>query len=1166
MQPRPLLRLLLLALLFLPFRPFAASAYEETRIVPNGTGKPIFQLHFLSAGEAFGSANPGETSTRPLTPQEKDATEQAARLWAEILGPGANNTSPASIVVGTNAEENAAAESKTNQAWQGGPWEGFSGLAGALIGDQAMNPPGVIVIGSLPLYSPAYPSPVATGASGSDMVAVLYHEIAHGLGIFSSAGESGEFSTSLSTWDKHLVDQYGTTVAPGMKIVLADPNDPSQAQSGDFIVGEGVESGVYFRGSYVSEVLAGAMDGKLTINGLEEDESGQLKPELSHIELARGLMSHQDYRNYTTFMEAELAVLQDLGHAIDRRNVYGFSVYDDGQTIVNTNGFFARTAQGDAYLTGAANTASYGVGLHIYGSGNDITQAADLLAGGTAGTGVRVDGSGNTLRVAPGVRVQADGAYGTGLLVAYGKEHTVISAGDVQALGYGGVAARFDFGHNTVGDANEYRGSYVHTVEGADGPLSGPDNAGFELNLDGALVDRFDVTGRLAGSAAAIFISENALVRNINIMRGASLSGAIVSKWDATNSSIQYTGPKEDLAVNLNFGLLPDATGAASTNPAAQAPDPSFNLRYDGAIKGPDSIRLGVRGGFLSFNGEADVLDVAVAEGATLGGNAVYTLTTLYDNNGASIFGNFINEGTLAPGNSIGTIQINGGYQQTATGRLAMEFDAAGNHDQLIVSGGDAILEGTLALSPMRDYYNQPLTLTLTDMVQVTNTLDAGSLSTEQMTSSLSPTLGMRLVQNGAGAASSFSLTPFRASDAYSRYALGDAETETARAIDTWAGQARGDARALMAALDFSAADGSGLNGAFQQLGPGLYALSGEASLSALRGVSNMLLFGHMPGSGERPSGLAGGAAINSDGSSDGSSASGSSARPGSNAGQRRFFASPLGGYGRNGASSGKWTSAYGGALAGLETELPQSSGMLTLGGHAAFTHRKDRFSGSGTNSATSESFFIGGHGRYDFSALPGSYAFGLLRLGVEHVEAQRSVDFNGYSRTAEADWLSPNLSALFGGGHDFRLGEISLGPVAWLDYSLSWRPDIRERGGEAIDLRLQSQTSQSLRSSLGGRFSAAIPTERLPLNAALTAVWNHEFLASYGTAKARFADMGGPSFARTAKVSVRDSASFALTLSGALSESLNLGLSGGVDAGGGNSAAWGGLRLDLTF
>lgn len=91
-----------------------------------------------------------------------------------------------------------------------------------------------------------------------------------------------------------------------------------------------------------------------------------------------------------------------IGYTIDRRNFYGSSLYGDDGIITNTQGYFLRNAAGTAYLEGQYNTASYGTGLHIYGSRNTVTQQADLLSGGLAGTGIRVDGEGNRLTIAQG--------------------------------------------------------------------------------------------------------------------------------------------------------------------------------------------------------------------------------------------------------------------------------------------------------------------------------------------------------------------------------------------------------------------------------------------------------------------------------------------------------------------------------------------------------------------------------------------------------------------------------------------------------------------------------------------------------------------------------------------------------------------------------------------
>src|SRR5690606_3783377 len=159
----------------------------------------------------------------------------------------------------------------------------------------------------------------------------------------------------------------------------------------------------------------------------------------------------------------------------------------------------------------------------IYGSGNTLYQRADLLTKGPGGAGVRVDGRANTLVIEPGARVHANGLNGRGVIVAYGRDHVLTQRGEVQALGERGVAVNFDFGSSSLGDDIEYRGSYIRSVDGERAPLLD--------ELQGALVERYDLTGSVAGSQAAILISRNALVNHIHVMRGARIQGDIVSHY-----------------------------------------------------------------------------------------------------------------------------------------------------------------------------------------------------------------------------------------------------------------------------------------------------------------------------------------------------------------------------------------------------------------------------------------------------------------------------------------------------------------------------------------------------------------------------------------------------------------------------------------------------------
>lgn len=1089
------------------FLPYSAGAYSVEDIV-TPKGDAYVRLHVYAPGES--STTFGATADAVLPLEEMDALKMGTLYWHSIIGDRASGPVPVIDLVPYSAmDDNASANSPTLNT--GDTWLGYALLNG-LSPEDASTPTALITIDRTSVVSEGWYTenlPVLPhNAMKSDLPGTMLHEMFHALGLFSSNGFENVFSQQgLSAWTLGLRDLYGTAARPGMTIAGLDfkTSSISPDENTFYMLNERF-GGAYFTGDHVAEVLNGALlswpDDSTTeavpglpVNGFEINEDGTLAPELSHIELQNSLMSHQPYRNWCTLMEAELAVVQDIGYSLDRRRFFGYSVYNSGtegnlRDFVNEHPFYERNSTGDGWLWGVPSTQSWGIGLHIYGNWNRIVQQADLLTEGDWGMGIRMDGVGNQLTIAPGVRVHADGTGGNALLVAYGRDHEITSRGDLQALGEDGVAARFDFGSNEMGDYLEYRGSYIRTFLYSNDALW--HNVQMLTALEGPLVSQFDVTGRLAGSAAAIYISPNALVRQINIMDGASILGDIVSEWNPAqplyNGTIVQAPKGTDLTTDLAFGRLPDADGKAT----AEA-DSTFALRYDGNIRGAASLRMNLIGGLLSFNGTADVLDATVAEGSVLAGNGVYMI----DAGG----GTLTNAGTLSPGNSIGTMTISGNYLQTATGRLLAEADVSGAFDQLAVSG-TARLAGRLAVDLAPGYY-----ATSTSFSPITAGAFEGSFAAENIVTP-TPTLSLASTRSNTRYAVSIA----RSTNAYSRYAESGNAASAGRALSS-AVDVRNDMQTLYTALDFSNPDGGTVRTALSQLSPDAYGNAALVSLDMHRMLSDLIL----PGTFSR--------APHKDG-------------------EWHVFVQPYAGTSDQPRGSvGGYDATNVGLISGAERSTLAG---LTLGGHVVFNHQS--MSGDTNGKLHGEGLYLGAQGRYAPADWNGWNVFGIGRVGAENWRMKRSVAFEGYNRENSKDWTGFSGTLRAGGGYEIEYETFAIEPFAALDYAFSSRPSLTENDGMGSRLHLGSKTYHSLRSSLGLRMN----TDEKPLGehatwqSHLSAAWNHELLDKAGTTRASFAEAANAGFSNTLKMPGRDSlglgAGISLNTDKNVSFSLNAG------------------------
>lgn len=564
---------LLAVYLCLVFTAATAFAYDTVLVAGDGYS---YLFNIYKKGEDTGMEDEGKTvvGAFDILSNYQLPLFKAGQAWASVI-TGATSEPVSYIIVAEN-DFNAAAYSPYTKVAEL-PYR-VTMVNAAIndltpVGDPDMELPtnGFIMLGlgtnpNYPGWKPYDGFHSLNRSLYPDLTSVMLHEVMHSLGVSSGAAKYNEeegdetsyFSAAgdpLTIFDKDLRLYQGDTSLPFDPSLELEP-EPEMAVGAeeDFDI---ATYSPYYVGENTIKVLGGDDDyddarDAIVANGgftnysgyyssnarpkvygmpIHPIDNGEEGPELSHLELRNSFMSHQDYRNWLVPMEAELAVLKDVGYDIDLRRHFGKSYYLSNVTDTFTSGF--SEWDGTAY-TGTPSDVTQAVGVHIYGDNNTITQASDILTAGDGSFGVRIEGVNNTYTLKTGQDIQADGTDSIGLGVTWGSGHqiTVETGASVTANGTDGVAVAFDFGDTLFGGYDTDKGSYSYYYD----PL--------EVNIDpeaetrAALVSKFNVAGTLTGEQAAILIGNNAHVEDINLLDGAQINGDIISKWNSVKSGI----------------------------------------------------------------------------------------------------------------------------------------------------------------------------------------------------------------------------------------------------------------------------------------------------------------------------------------------------------------------------------------------------------------------------------------------------------------------------------------------------------------------------------------------------------------------------------------------------------------------------------------------------
>lgn len=1083
---------------------------HASHVIYNARGSSVFELRLYNPGHGeFGdkkdNIGPSKRSFDLLTTER---LRSSAQYWADIIKvmPGNN---PVIINIGMYDEINAYGVSNSAQYRDGSGTLVHAILNNGVINSNQLFEGGAhaeIGIGKMDwdLNQPFVPSQLIQ-TSKVDMASVLIHELVHAFGIGANTiatTASGKidikFSPILNNWSTHLVDRNGKKAAAGQTIIC-NFCTPAAAGADTFDVGDGF---AYFSGGNVSEVLNGAMQG-LPVRIDSKLKPGELGQPFSHIELRNSMMSHQNYRNYYTLMEAEFAALQDLGYSIDRRNLFGYSVYNDGITLINDNPFYARNNAGTAYIANSYNTATMGLGLHVYGSDNTIYQRAGLLSTGAGAAGIRVDGIGNDMTILAGTRVHANGVNGLGVLFAYGKNHSFTQRGDVQAMGENGIAIAFDFGHNSIGDDTEYRGSYFVTSTKNNLPKDFADYYKTAMDeVNGPLVSRFDLTGRIAGQKAAIFMSESGYVGEINVMQGASITGDIISEYKQRDE-------RGDLRLtDLSFGLKTDSEGHSTS-----VTDTDFRLVYNGNILG-SNIDLNFAGGTTVLTGNHNIHDVTISKDAVLAAYGEYNI----DN----VTPRFNNNGTLYAFKSDNPIIINGDYIQSADATFQLAFNDKQQTSQLIVNG-HADLNGTISFTPELGYYSDDITLKSEQWHEADSTT---GWFNKAITSLNSPTLTATITDNGN---QSYTIAFNRVADAYSQYAANGEDREVGLALDNFINTPVAEIKPLIAAMDFSEADGSTIRSSLPQL-------SGEAYASA-RGVLVNASSEIRSSVNNRLSQAFGGASTTSISVTNGENSQ----------------ASSVSDYEAWGAAYGSWTdqsahknaaktkSTIGGLVTGIDGSINDSWRVGVMIGYGHSTFKTPELSSSGS----SDNYTIGAYAGTDWATDQGSIGFRSgLSYSWHQMEMKRSIAFNGYSDRLSADYDAGTFQVFGELGYKYNLSNnLYLEPYANLSYVNVRTDSFTEKGYNGAALSVRSGKMNTTLSTLGMRVFSNFDLGETLVTARADVGWRHAFGKITPTSTARFA-AGSNAFTSSGSPIGKNMALIEAGLDFALSKDTKLGIS----------------------
>ena len=747
------------------------------------------------------------------------------------------------------------------------------------------------------------------------------------------------------------------------------------------------------------------------------------------------------------------------------------------------------------------------------GAGTTILTGTNTYSGGTtveAGT-LQLGNGGTTGSIVGNVAIAG------GATLAFNRSNSLVLDGVVSGEG---AVRQAGTGTTILAADNSYSGGTLiaaGTLQVGNGGTTGTLGSGPVVD-DGVLAisrsGSFEVPGAITGTGrldqrgpgTTVLTGANTYSGGTTITAGTlqlgngGTSGSILGNV-ANNGTLVFN--RSDA---VTFGGTISGTGGV-----IQRGTGSTDLTAASIYTGPTQVEAGT----LRVNGSI-ASDTTVFAAGTLGGTGTIT-------------GAVVNNGTIAPGNSIGQLNIVGSYTQAAGSFYQVEINPAGSADRIMVSGapGTATIQGgTITVLAANGIY--PLTYRYTVVTAtggvtgtyagVTSNLafvtprityDANNVYLE--VSAINPTdptnPAVPTVQFRRGATTFNQAAVACALDQVAAGASGDFANAVGAlmGLDTTQGPAALDALSGVPYGGFATAN---------LFTGGLFAKQLREEMAISRGAGSDRWIAHRDKPGEISGLHAWGAAFGGTGTvAGGPSAAGTTACGGAAPGQ----------------AFGQSYSAAGFA-AGIDYRVHPAVLVGVGVGYAGATEWTNGLNSRGT----SDSVMVGAYTSFTYG---GAYADLLAGFAHNTNRMTRQMTLPGLGmRTAYGATGAPQWFGQAELGYRFDLGTAStsmLAPFARLEAATVAQNGFTEWGADALNLAVAGQATSSLRTVLGAELTAAYRVGwQAPLALQVRVGWAHDYADMARPVTAAFAAAPGASFTVLGATPPRDSATIGIGLS----------------------------------